>query len=734
MRTSTKGIHHMASQYRALAPRFLASLLIASVVAAGICWAAPVAKVDLTAANERIAQPAWLDARLPAHTVAYARIPSFWGLLSAPDGRALDPALGSAEHVRIIASLRDAVRRNQLIAQTGAAPALNLFLSDMGAPMELALIDFSDQVTPAGNILMTTRVDVRDIAALNARMVAMAGTTPFLKAPFDANGQAELQTNGVLQFDLASHRLYAFVGIGATRAGLDDAIKQLASTRAHPMQDIEREIDTSGQGLFLWLNMKGVGALIAGTTPGLQPGTLTRDLLDHSQNIAIGWGTVAGRGRMQFLLTAPGARLLDYLGQTRTDPGNLKTAGKPRWVATLALPGAEQMQAIESNLDRDYGVGTQQKYRELVASMQARIGFGPMDFARTIGPELYVFADANGTFDALRMRDRAGFYALLDQMGKRFGWRSAVTRAGNVEIHELHIPGTSTPAAQQGADPHAEAWARLFARIGHHFYWVEDGDFLVVQSVPQPLIDRAGSKLDTRLGDWLRDAHNGREDETLLGLSGTSDNAQRDMYYAYLNVLQALGDVLDQPVNVMSLPTANGMQLPINGIFGANIEAGKSRLGFSLSYEQSPMELVTNSGGVGVYATIFTGAMFAAIAIPAYQDYTIRSQVAEGETLAEGSKIAVATYYLTHRHYPPNNVAAGIASPASIHGSYVSSVTILNGTIEVAFGGPQANVALPATALLVFAPRGETGKVTWSCNTAAGTTVDVKYRPMACRP
>ncbi|HTD29748.1 MAG TPA: hypothetical protein VK660_10205, partial [Xanthomonadaceae bacterium] len=415
----------MTSKHRALAQRVLVSLSLAFVACIGPCLATSTTKADLAAA--RIAQPAWLGERLPAHTVAYARIPSFWGMLSAPNGRALDPALGGVEHTRIITSLRDAVRRNQLIAETGAAPALNLFLSDMGAPMELALIDFSDQVTAAGNLLMTTRLDVRDIAALNARMATMAGNTPFLKAPFDSNGQAELLNHGVLQFDLASHRLYALVGIGATRNGLDDAIKQLGSTRRHPMQDVESQIDTSGQGLFAWVSMKGVAAMIAGQTPALQPGTLTRDLLDRSESLAFGWGTVAGRGGMHLMLVAPNARLLGYFAQSR-GATNLKTAGKPHWVATIALPSAEQLQTIENNLDQDYGVGTQQAYRTSTASMQAHIGAEPMDFARTIGPDLVMFSDANGFFSALHVRDRAGFYALLDRIGKRFGWRHAVTR------------------------------------------------------------------------------------------------------------------------------------------------------------------------------------------------------------------------------------------------------------------------------------------------------------------
>jgi Tfp pilus assembly major pilin PilA len=713
----------MPSQRRAFAHCIFVFLLITAVVGIVGCGhrnaPAPVAQADLAAANAHIAQPAWLGERLPAHTVVYARIPSFWGLLSAPDGRPLDPVLASAEHIKIIASLRDAVRRNKLIADTRAAPVLGLLLGDQGAPLEIALIDISDQPTPAGNLLLTTRLDVPDIATLNAHANELAGDAPFLKAPFDANGSAELEKDGFLQFDLATHRLYAFIGTGATRMGLDDTLKQLTSTRSHPMQDAEREIDNSGQGLFVWINLKGLATLIPAQMPLVQPGTL-----------AFGWGTVAGHGRMQLLLYAPDARLLGYLAPDQID-ANLRTAGKPNWIATLALPSAGQLQAIENNLDQDYGAGTQQKYRDAMAKAKDRLGFVPMDFARTIGPDLLAFSDANGRFYALRVRDRAAFYTQLDQLGKRFDWRSAVTHSQDVEIHQLTIPGATPPAPQPGTDPHTNAWWRMFARLGNHFYWIEDGHYLVFASVPQLLVDRAASKPDTSLGDWLRDTQSGHGSGTLLGFGGTSKNAQRDMYYTYLSMLQALGDVLGKPVDLMPMPASNGLHLPVDGVYSASISVTKSRVGFSLSYEQSPAELVTNGAG-GTYGTVAVVAILAAIAIPAYQDYVIRAQVSEGPSLASGAKVAVSEYRLNTGHMPADNAAAGLAPAVSISGAYVTEVLVNDGEIRVTYSShaPQKANAQLDGGVLVFSPTVESGAVQWTC---ASANIPPKYLPSVCR-
>ncbi|ENW0357338.1 pilin [Neisseria gonorrhoeae] len=51
--------------------------------------------------------------------------------------------------------------------------------------------------------------------------------------------------------------------------------------------------------------------------------------------------------------------------------------------------------------------------------------------------------------------------------------------------------------------------------------------------------------------------------------------------------------------------------------------------------------------------------ILAAVALPAYQDYTARAQVSEAILLAEGQKSAVTEYYLNHGEWPKNNDEAG---------------------------------------------------------------------------
>ncbi|EMU0637313.1 pilin [Neisseria gonorrhoeae] len=73
--------------------------------------------------------------------------------------------------------------------------------------------------------------------------------------------------------------------------------------------------------------------------------------------------------------------------------------------------------------------------------------------------------------------------------------------------------------------------------------------------------------------------------------------------------------------------------------------------------------------------------ILAAVALPAYQDYTARAQVSEAILLAEGQKSAVTEYYLNNGKWPENNDKAGVASPGEIKGKYVESVTVANGVV-----------------------------------------------------
>lgn len=120
--------------------------------------------------------------------------------------------------------------------------------------------------------------------------------------------------------------------------------------------------------------------------------------------------------------------------------------------------------------------------------------------------------------------------------------------------------------------------------------------------------------------------------------------------------------------------------------------------------------------------------ILAAIALPAYQDYLIRTQASEGMVLASGAKTAVAETFSNTGTFPATNAAAGLDTNTNIKGKYVTGVAVGAAGIIVATYGNEANTKI-ATKTLTLTPTDNGGSVSWACT----STADAKYLPKACR-
>ncbi|HFA0965463.1 TPA: pilin, partial [Neisseria gonorrhoeae] len=106
--------------------------------------------------------------------------------------------------------------------------------------------------------------------------------------------------------------------------------------------------------------------------------------------------------------------------------------------------------------------------------------------------------------------------------------------------------------------------------------------------------------------------------------------------------------------------------------------------------------------------------ILAAVALPAYQDYTARAQVSEAILLAEGQKSAVTEYYLNNGEWPKDNASAGVASSSSIKGKYVKEVKVENGVVTATMNSSNVNKEIKDKRLSLWAKR-ENGSVKWFC-------------------
>ena len=119
--------------------------------------------------------------------------------------------------------------------------------------------------------------------------------------------------------------------------------------------------------------------------------------------------------------------------------------------------------------------------------------------------------------------------------------------------------------------------------------------------------------------------------------------------------------------------------------------------------------------------------ILAAVALPAYQDYTTRAKISEGIGLASAAKSAVSEYRVSQADWPTGNTTAGLAT--RISSKYVSNVVVqaAGGAITVTY---TADSGADAGDVIVFRPSFENGTVDWTCT---GGDVQDSYRPANCR-
>ena len=145
--------------------------------------------------------------------------------------------------------------------------------------------------------------------------------------------------------------------------------------------------------------------------------------------------------------------------------------------------------------------------------------------------------------------------------------------------------------------------------------------------------------------------------------------------------------------------------------------------------------------------------ILAAIAIPAYQDYTIRGQVSEGLTLAASAKASISEFYAQNGRAPANRTEAGMtANAVDTTGNYVSQLQVVNGVITVTYSNtaPQrANGKINGSTIAINPYTSTDESVSWKCRatgsvapgsgtimtgaTSSTGSLLAKYSPAECR-
>ncbi len=120
--------------------------------------------------------------------------------------------------------------------------------------------------------------------------------------------------------------------------------------------------------------------------------------------------------------------------------------------------------------------------------------------------------------------------------------------------------------------------------------------------------------------------------------------------------------------------------------------------------------------------------ILSAMAIPAYQGYSIRAQISEGFVLSGPVTTAVTAFYEQSGTFPADNAEAALESPDTYSGQYVESISVNGAAISIQYGN-KANLEISGWSVILTGTGSESSMI-WACK-SDGIIPD-NYLPSSC--
>ena len=664
----------------------------------------------------------WLREHLPEDALIYLRLPHPLGFFAIPKGNAMDSALRNTANIKSIQKIQSALIENVIEHVPGFEEAyVRDFAKQLQSPVEFALM-----LSPTPSVLISLSLSVDSAEAFSNMIdgVSIGGAPLTLLEPLDDDGFGQilgLPVPASVHFDAASGRMLLQAGPSVAIEPFATQFAALQPATSHAMHAMEQQIDSSGYGWLFWVDAESA---VPAATMFMDPEQviqLQETGLDKLRAAAFGWGTANEKGRLSVIVDMPRDGERQFLPYVNNKV-SATSVGEPDALVVLSIPTADEFMRIESLVLESLPEESRSEWLNSKEAVAEASGIRIENVLNAIGPEIVGIFDQAGDYAAIRLRDPKLFEEFVEQVAAISG---SVPVAHRHKGHTFYHWSISDEIESLGADS-AEQYgplAFILSRRQDHVHWYRDGEFLYLASVPQPLIDRVDAGADTDLAAWLRDKQKLNLSTSVLAATGSSNKLPRRLYYLYLETLQALADISEADFDVWSMPTAAQVGLPDKGALGLSVNLGDPYLSLELMFENNPFESLF-SGDMTSVAAI---GIIAAIAIPAYQDYTIRASISQGINEATPTKAAIEAHFHAGGEFPGPTAAADISAGFSATG-HASAITVVPGAglIIVSFGED----TLPDGGRVYLEPILEDdGSLSWRCS----ANINDKLLPGECR-
>ncbi|MDE1464944.1 pilin [Spartinivicinus poritis] len=686
-------------------------------------------KVQLKMAS--FTEKSWLRTQLPADALAYLRVPNVWFLFADVES-GFKYAQGNEQHVAQLKAIQQGLYQNLLIKMEDAIkPIASLLIKHINGPFEAAVLNNPDNpMMPY--VVVATKLDFKQVSEFEASFTQLLQQQPMLQIidKIDAQGNGSIQfapmgVNGQFQFNAQTGHFQLVAAMGAQPDKLKSTLNSLAPVKDHPMYSVEAKTDASGKGLFGYINAKLILPIAQKTMKPEQLAGLKMSGFDKVSALAFGYGTSADKTRLKVIAEMPVAGFRAYLPSVKNH-FDLSARGEIDSVGILSLPTEAQYRQIEATTVMVKG--SSPEYFKAKEEFKKQTGFSIEQLLSILGPEVIYFSDSISDFIAVRLSKPEQLKQLINNAQQKKWIDYQEHKKNGVTIKHITTPFMNLDKWSNTISQESPVVGEIAAQLKTHYYWIEESGYMILSAVPQPLIERASRKDTHNIGEWLTQSQKQDLSSAFLGYSTSKVKLSRTSYHVYLQLLNALSDISGAQVDIFSLPHAGQLSFADKGSLGVNLDFNENYLALEFSFEQSILDLLY----VGDYKVVAMIGILAAVAIPAYQDYTLRSQVSGAYYSAQPIQQEIRR--LITEGTPLIEVTNGIGQilPATDYQSdYITSIEVNQGNIFINLGGEKMDENLNGLVLQLIVQQDEsTGELYWQCSS---DEIKNAYLPIACR-
>lgn len=668
---------------------------------------------------------------LPSNAVVYSRYPSLVNMITTPSEDALYPALENSAMQTQTASILEGIDKNLLskIQDPQMRELISLFVNKQTAPLEMAVLAASS-VTP--ELILHTKINVADMSELKSlleQIVAASQNQLQLTDGPDAEGNFEIATGpfpAYGYFDLNNKDFVVYGGPTALKRNLTEYRAGKLEKR-NDLKEFEAQFDASGTGFAFWADTDKLWSQLSALIPlNIKP-EVDKLNLEGTKFVYMGSASKSGHSSMRLHIQykEDSDNLLYFsTSQTALDA---QVAMPLNFTATVPMPNQQHLAQL-IKLDNQLSVSPSLNASIVEMTEQLKTEY-ELDFNQLIsafGSSATVVGDKAGTWVSLPIQNTEAFDNLIEITQKKLGATLTKTNASGVEIAHYTFPGLTKLALEAAEEDikseMTEPLMQLLSAENIHLYWVREGDNLIIASLPQILIARERHKSNTTVSMWAksRDINRG---ESILSMTANVEDLPKTAYHMYLAGVQTLSDIAGVEPNLIAMPLAEDLGLADNGRLGMALNTGKTSTSLIFDYEYTPLDYL--SGG-NTMATVAVVGVLAAVALPAYKDYTVRARGSEALLLASQMKVELSEYYSQNNAFPTEKNSTQFAIETDSATIYYDAEV---GVIKI-FYAPGIDDRLTDTEINLIPSVSEAGYVEWVCS---NVSAPIALIPPSCR-